>query len=121
MTDLLKNINIGIGGGSSSSRYNEDVLRNQLAQEAKYRMPLIPEPVGSLYGGMLGKKKSKEKTKRLVFDDTDSRHVQLKIRLDYDGLSQAEFFRSFITGYLNKDELVMNFIHTYKEKKKIQS
>ena len=54
MTDLLKNINIGIGGGSSSSRYNEDVLRNQLAQEAKYRMPLIPEPVGSLYGGMLG-------------------------------------------------------------------
>ena len=65
--------------------------------------------------------KPKEKTKRLVFDDTDTRHVQLKIRLDYDGLTQAEFFRSFITGYLNKDELVMNFVNSYKENKKIQS
>jgi len=67
------------------------------------------------------KNKPKKKTKRLVFDDTDSRHVQLKIRLDYDGLTQAEFFRSFITGYLNKDEFVMSFIKQYKENKKIQS
>ncbi len=70
---------------------------------------------------MLMANKPKEKTKRLVFADTDTRHVQLKIRLDYDGLTQAEFFRSFITGYLNKDELVMNFISEYKENKKIQS
>jgi hypothetical protein len=66
-------------------------------------------------------KNKKEKTKRLVFDDTDSRHAQLKVRLNYDGLSQAEFFRSFITGYLNKDELVMDFLKKYKEDKKIQS
>ena len=66
-------------------------------------------------------KNKKEKTKRLVFDDTDSRHAQLKVRLNYDGLSQAEFFRSFITGYLNKDELVMGFLKKYKEDKKIQS
>jgi hypothetical protein len=66
-------------------------------------------------------KNKKEKTKRLVFDDTDSRHAQLKVRLDYDGLTQAEFFRSFITGYLNKDELVMNFIRKYKEDKRTQS
>ena len=65
--------------------------------------------------------KKKEKTKRLVFDDTDSRHAQLKVRLDYDGLSQAEFFRSFITGYLNKDELVMTFLKRYKEDKRVQS
>ncbi len=67
------------------------------------------------------KNKPKPKTKRLVFDDTDKRHVQLKSRLDYDGLTQAEFFRSFITGYLNKDEIIMKFINTYKENKKIQS
>ena len=66
-------------------------------------------------------KNKKEKTKRLVFDDTDSRHAQLKVRLNYDGLSQAEFFRSFITGYLNKDELVMDFLKKYKEDKRIQS
>lgn len=66
-------------------------------------------------------KKVNEKTKRVVFDDTDTRHAQLKVRLDYDGLSQAEFFRSFITGYLNKDANVMAFLQKYKEDKKIQS
>ena len=67
------------------------------------------------------KQKPKEKTKRLVFDDTDTRHVQLKIRLDFDGLTQAEFFRSFITGYLKKDKFIMGFISSYKEQKKVQS
>jgi len=60
----------------------------------------------------------KDKTKKVVFDDTDVRHAQLKIRLEYDGLSQAEFFRSFITGYLEKDESVMKYIKNYKETNK---
>ena len=47
------------------------------------------------------------RTKRVIFDDTDTRHAQLKVRLEYDGLSQAEFFRSFITGYLEKDKSIM--------------
>ena len=60
----------------------------------------------------------KNKIKKVVFDDTDIRHAKLKIRLEYDGLSQAEFFRSFITGYLEKDEYVMEYINKYKEKNK---
>ena len=60
----------------------------------------------------------KDKVKKVVFDDTDVRHAQLKVRLEYDGLSQAEFFRSFITGYLNKDESVMEYIKKYKENNK---
>ena len=55
------------------------------------------------------------RTKRVIFDDTDTRHAQLKIRLEYDGLSQAEFFRSFVTGYLEKDKSVMEYIKKYKE------
>jgi hypothetical protein len=58
------------------------------------------------------------RTKRVIFDDTDTRHAQLKIRLEYDGLTQSEFFRSLITGYLDKDESVMQFIKNYKEKNK---
>jgi len=57
----------------------------------------------------------KDKTKKVVFDDTDVRHAKLKIRLEYDGLSQAEFFRSFITGYLEKDKHIMEYIKSYKE------
>ena len=60
----------------------------------------------------------KDKTKKVVFDDTDVRHAKLKIRLEYDGLSQAEFFRSFITGYLENDKRIMEYIKTYKEANK---
>jgi len=60
----------------------------------------------------------KNKTKKVVFDDTDVRHAKLKVRLEYDGLSQAEFFRSLITGYLEKDEYVMEYISRYKERNK---
>ena len=56
--------------------------------------------------------------KKVVFSDTDVRHAQLKVRLQYDGISQAEFFRSFITGYLEKDKSIMDFIGRYKENNK---
>ena len=30
--------------------------------------------------------------KKIVFNETDSRHAELKIKLHYDGLKQGEFF-----------------------------
>ena len=52
--------------------------------------------------------------KRIAFDDTDGRHAKLRIQLQRDGLSQAEFFRAYITAYLEKDSNVMSFIQDYK-------
>jgi len=52
--------------------------------------------------------------KRIAFDDTDTRHAELRIQLQRDGLSQAEFFRAYITAYLEKDSDVMSFITQYK-------
>ena len=63
----------------------------------------------------------KENQKRIIFNDTDIRHAQLKIRLERDGLSQAEFFRAYITAYLEKDEQIIDFINFYKESKGIQT
>ena len=54
--------------------------------------------------------------KKVIFSDTDVRHAQLKVRLQYDGISQSEFFRSFITGYLENDKNIVDFIQNYKEK-----
>ena len=34
-----------------------------------------------------------KKNKKIVFDDTDIRHAKLKIRLQHDGLSQADLCR----------------------------
>ena len=61
------------------------------------------------------------KKKRIVFDDTDIRHAQLKIRLQHDELTQAEFFRALISGYIDKDRHLINLILSYKEEKSIQS
>jgi len=64
---------------------------------------------------------AEKKDKKIIFDDSSQRHARLKIRLEYDGLSQAEFFRCFITGYLEKEERVMSYLQSYKLKKKSQS
>jgi len=62
-----------------------------------------------------------KKNKKIVFDDTDIRHAKLKIRLQHDGLSQAEFFRAFVTAYIEKDRDIIKFINKYKLDNKKQS
>ena len=64
---------------------------------------------------------SGETTKKVVFYDTDKRHANLKIRLHYDGLTQAGFFRAMVTGYLDKDPAIIDFIQRLKNDNGIQS
>ena len=52
----------------------------------------------------------KNREKRVVFTDTDTRHAQLRIRLQHDGITQAEFFRAIITGYLEKDGQITKYL-----------
>lgn len=59
--------------------------------------------------------------KKIVFYDTDKRHAELKIRLKYDQLTQAEFFRTLIGGYLAKDKDILSFLHKYMEESGKQS
>ena len=62
-----------------------------------------------------------DQVKRVVFTDTDVRHAQLKIRLQHDGITQADFFRAMITGYLENDGRIVKYIANYKEKHGIQN
>ena len=59
----------------------------------------------------------KDKAKRIVFESSTHKHAQLKVRLQYDSLTQAEFFRSLIEAYLNKDNRILEFIEDYKDLK----
>lgn len=34
---------------------------------------------------------SPDSSKKIIFEDTDKRHADLKIRLHYDGLTQRDF------------------------------
>jgi len=63
----------------------------------------------------------KSNEKRVVFTDTDVRHAQLRIRLQHDGISQSDFFRAMITGYLENDGQITNYLAIYKEKHGIQN
>jgi len=56
-----------------------------------------------------------DETKRIIFLDTEKRHANLKIRLHYDGLTQADFFKGMMSGYIEKDELLMPFIDKLRQ------
>jgi hypothetical protein len=59
--------------------------------------------------------------KRLIFYDTCKRHVELKIRLDHDDMTQSEFFRAMVTGYLSNNDLIIEYLNGHRELNLIQS
>ena len=52
--------------------------------------------------------------KKIVFQDSDKRHADLRIRLRHDGLTQIQFFQAMITGYLKNDVRIVDFITDVK-------
>ena len=64
---------------------------------------------------------TKPKNKKISFFDTPKRHIDLKIRIKYDGFRVSEFFRLLITAYLERDERIISLIEEQKELKSTQS
>jgi hypothetical protein len=59
--------------------------------------------------------------KKFMFYDTGKRQTDLRIRLRYDGMNQSHFFRAMISGYLEKDELLLGYLDSYKKQHQLQS
>ena len=59
--------------------------------------------------------------KRISFMDTDKRNAELLIRLKHDGLTKTKFFRALLTGYLERDASIVEFIDRAKEEASVQS
>ena len=57
--------------------------------------------------------------KKVVFYDSDKRFADLKLKLQRDGLSQAQFFRGIVSGYIEDDENLLDFIDKLKKNKKV--
>lgn len=53
--------------------------------------------------------------------DTDKRAADLMIRLKHDGLTKTKFFRELLTGYLEKDHAIIDFINRVKDTTASQS
>jgi hypothetical protein len=64
----------------------------------------------------MSERKYGKMNKKVVFYDTDKRFADLKIRLGHDKISQAQFFRSVVTGYIEQDEDMLNFIDKRKNR-----
>ena len=62
---------------------------------------------------------SEHKKKKIQFTDTDIIHAQLKIRLERENISQADFFRACISGISDNDKDLMKFIRRYKDENSI--
>lgn len=58
--------------------------------------------------------------KKFMFYDTEERQASLRIRCKYDGINQSFFFRAMLTGYIENDPLIIEFLDKFKEKNSIQ-
>ena len=58
--------------------------------------------------------------KKIMFYDSEEHQIKLRIRCNYDGITQSQFFRMMIIGYIEDDELVYNFLKKCKEKYGVQ-
>ena len=54
------------------------------------------------------------KNKKIIFTVSERQKEDFKIRLQYDGLTQANLFRAVMSGYLDKNENMMNFLNSFK-------
>ena len=61
-----------------------------------------------------------EDRKKFMFYDTEQNQAKLKIRCAYDGMSQSQFFRMMLAGYVEGDENIMSYVKKCKEKHGIQ-
>lgn len=52
-------------------------------------------------------------TKRIVFTDSDHRHAQFILKLKNDNLNQSDFFRTILTGYINDDERIREYVEQH--------
>ena len=62
-----------------------------------------------------------KRDKRISFMDTDKRSADLMIRLKHDGLTKTKFFRAILTGYLDREHTIVDFIERLKESSGLQS
>ena len=59
--------------------------------------------------------------KNIIYYETPKVHAELKIRWQYDGLGQTEFFRVLSMAYLDQDQRILDIIHEYKKENRIQN
>ena len=58
--------------------------------------------------------------KKIMFYDSEDRQARLKIRCMHDEITQSQFFRMMITGYIEGDDLIFDYMAKCKEEYSLQ-
>tara|TARA_B100000287_G_scaffold373736_1_gene373094 strand:- start:802 stop:1140 length:339 start_codon:yes stop_codon:yes gene_type:complete len=58
--------------------------------------------------------------KKIMFYDTPDRQARFRIRCQYDEVTQSQFLRMMVTGYIDNDENILSYLDECKKKHGIQ-
>lgn len=61
------------------------------------------------------------KEKQVAFSIPENEKAKFKVQLQYDSLTQGQFLKGIMTGYIEKDMDLMKFIAKLKAELKVQS
>ena len=61
-----------------------------------------------------------EDRKKIMFYDSSDRQIRLKIRCGHDGITQSQFFRMMVTGYIDANPGIIEYIQSCKDKYQLQ-
>ena len=62
-----------------------------------------------------------EYNKKVVYMENDRIHADLKLKIHYDGITQADFFRGCVRAYLEEEGAFMAFLGKLKEQRTKQA
>lgn len=61
-----------------------------------------------------------EKRKKIMFYESEERQTKLRVRCNFDGITQSQFFRMMVTGYIENNDLIFTFLDKCKDAYDIQ-
>ena len=59
--------------------------------------------------------------KKVVFEETDHQHAKFIIRLRHSSISQVDFFRAIVDGFVKNDDRVCSYIDEYTKEQKMMN
>jgi len=59
--------------------------------------------------------------KKIVFEETDHQHAKFIIRLRHNSITQSDFFRAVIDGFIESDERICSFVEDYAKERKLMN
>ena len=62
-----------------------------------------------------------KKEKQVAFSVPENEKAKFKVQLQYDSLTQGQFLKGVMDGYIKKNSNLMKFIGELKKKLKVQS